>query len=417
VLNADSLFRALIVHNRDSLLATQRFDERFWSYHTRLFATLEQAERRYPEDPEVLMAAAEAGWQWGGIVGQPFEQTLALYDRAIALDSAFTPAYPHAAFMALALSDQARAVRYLQAHQRWGPSASVRGIVRLMEALLTSGTDARRRAERLLDSLPVYALSKAMGLLLMSADSGEAVVKVVRALDARNPEGRAMWTYALGLSLAARGHIQDMLQVARRAPGLLKWAAPFAALIPADTLRHYRDRWLGSASALDETPPPYWEWLASRGDTGVVLHVLRSSQRGSDDEAIARAYLALARHDTAEAVARFMAFPDSAIPLWSNTRLTKVRLLRAIGHLDEAARALRPTYSPWGSDYYPGDGFWHLERGRTWERLGDTAQALRGYQTVVDLWRRADPELQPFVTEARHALIRLGSRSPQPAPR
>jgi hypothetical protein len=46
------------------------------------------------------------------------------------------------------------------------------------------------------------------------------------------------------------------------------------------------------------------------------------------------------------------------------------------------------------------------------ERLGDTAQALRGYQTVLDLWRRADPELQPFVAEARAAMIRLGSRSP-----
>jgi len=26
---------------------------------------------------------------------------------------------------------------------------------------------------------------------------------------------------------------------------------------------------------------------------------------------------------------------------------------------------------------------------------------------VVDVWRRADPELQPFVVEARNALARL----------
>jgi hypothetical protein len=246
----------------------------------------------------------------------------------------------------------------------------------------------------------------------MSTDSGEVVLRVLRALDARNPERRATWTSLIGSTLGARGHARDMLEVARRDPWVLDRTIPFAAVIPADTMRRYRDRWLGSTSPFRETPPPFMEWLSSRGDTAVLRHLLAVSQRQSDDEALARAYLTLARHDTAGAVSQFLAFPDSVIPLWSGTRLTKVRLLRATGHLEEAALALRPTFSPWGSDYYPEDGFWHLERGRTWERLGDTAQAVRGYRTVLELWRRADPELQPFVTEARDAIIRLGSRSP-----
>jgi len=29
---------------------------------------------------------------------------------------------------------------------------------------------------------------------------------------------------------------------------------------------------------------------------------------------------------------------------------------------------------------------------------------------VIDAWRRADPELQPFVIEARNALARLTSK-------
>ena len=32
---------------------------------------------------------------------------------------------------------------------------------------------------------------------------------------------------------------------------------------------------------------------------------------------------------------------------------------------------------------------------------------MESYGFVTDVWRRADPELQPYVTEAREALERL----------
>jgi hypothetical protein len=48
-----------------------------------------------------------------------------------------------------------------------------------------------------------------------------------------------------------------------------------------------------------------------------------------------------------------------------------------------------------------------LERARIAERLGEVARAVEGYQYVAGMWRQADPELQPFVAEARQALGRL----------
>jgi hypothetical protein len=39
--------------------------------------------------------------------------------------------------------------------------------------------------------------------------------------------------------------------------------------------------------------------------------------------------------------------------------------------------------------------------------MGEQEKAIESYQSVVDVWRRADPELQPFVAEAREALDRL----------
>jgi len=56
-----------------------------------------------------------------------------------------------------------------------------------------------------------------------------------------------------------------------------------------------------------------------------------------------------------------------------------------------------------------------LERGRVNERLGNRERALEGYAKVVQAWRNADPELQPYVEEARAALTRLSAERDKPA--
>ena len=56
-----------------------------------------------------------------------------------------------------------------------------------------------------------------------------------------------------------------------------------------------------------------------------------------------------------------------------------------------------------------------LERGRVNERLRERDKAVTAYQFVADVWRNADPELQPYVAEARAALVRLGRKPGTPA--
>jgi len=50
----------------------------------------------------------------------------------------------------------------------------------------------------------------------------------------------------------------------------------------------------------------------------------------------------------------------------------------------------------------------HLHRARIHERRGERVAAVEHYARVVELWRDADPRLQPLVEEARAALRRLG---------
>jgi hypothetical protein len=45
--------------------------------------------------------------------------------------------------------------------------------------------------------------------------------------------------------------------------------------------------------------------------------------------------------------------------------------------------------------------------GEPYEPKGDTAKAVEQYRAFIDLWKNADPELQPRVTEIRRQLAQL----------
>ena len=45
--------------------------------------------------------------------------------------------------------------------------------------------------------------------------------------------------------------------------------------------------------------------------------------------------------------------------------------------------------------------------GELYETKGDTAKAESNYQKFIELWKDADPELQPKVREVKDRLLRL----------
>jgi len=47
--------------------------------------------------------------------------------------------------------------------------------------------------------------------------------------------------------------------------------------------------------------------------------------------------------------------------------------------------------------------------GELYEARGDRAKALESYGRFVDLWKSADPELQPLVRDVRARMARLAS--------
>jgi len=161
-------------------------------------------------------------------------------------------------------------------------------------------------------------------------------------------------------------------------------------------------------------------WWLVRKDTASLLRFARRADSirhtGADPLAAlqlayvadaARAYLALLRGDSSAALRGFEALPDSLCLLDScfYSNLTRARLLNASGRDREAARVM-DRWLPLG-DYSPWFVMGMLERGRVAERLNDREKAMNVYSFVVDAWRNADPELQPYVAEARDGLVRL----------
>ncbi|MDF2773131.1 MAG: protein kinase, partial [Geminicoccaceae bacterium] len=121
--------------------------------------------------------------------------------------------------------------------------------------------------------------------------------------------------------------------------------------------------------------------------------------------ALASAYLALARGDTATSLRRFAALPDSLCQLCAAPRVVHARLLASTGRSREAAAILaeRPTLLPSAIDV-----LWALERARLADRLGDRVTARQSYAVVAGAWQDPDADLTPVAVEARTALRRLG---------
>jgi tRNA A-37 threonylcarbamoyl transferase component Bud32/tetratricopeptide (TPR) repeat protein len=90
----------------------------------------------------------------------------------------------------------------------------------------------------------------------------------------------------------------------------------------------------------------------------------------------------------------------------------------AAGQSDSAiARYSRFIDSPVSVQLYD-DAIWlapsHKRLGELYEAKGDRANAAKHYRAFVDLWKTADPELQPSVTDVRARLAKLSDVEKRP---
>jgi eukaryotic-like serine/threonine-protein kinase len=414
----------------------------------RWFSTLEEATHRYPEDPEVVYRFGDAVFHSEPPLGGTPAQALAIFDRAIKLDPGFAPAYEHAVELAIRLHHPDLARKYAAGYLRLDPTDANAPSTRLAALLLDSERSPTLEVGRVIDTASTRALINAAsfgpgGKLGWWADSGEAAIRLLREVITRTGNGDSpatdslMYYQFLANALAYRGHLHEAYATDRRLlldvkASRFTWIDdPFIGLallgvIPDSLAASTYARAFEPGSAWPI--PPYnipvrhlrglpW-WLARRDTASLARFALRAEQeartqttgtgklRGRYLHLAATAYLELARGDSAGALRLFQSIPDTLciVNICYYEKLIEARLLASQGRVRQAGEVL----DQW---VWRGEGPLYVlgivDRARIAESLGEREKAMQSYQFVVDVWRGADPQLQPFVVEARTALTRM----------
>lgn len=409
---ADSLSGALRAFSGDSAS---------WSMWRRELRTVEIAAREYPLDPQAWYQLGETRYHRGPEVGVTSEETRDAFARAVRLDSAFVPAYRHLVELTLRLDGPEAARPILEAYLARAGTGQITNAERVTYALLDPQTAETPEVAQLLQGLSTEEYYQVWYDLKWWPDSAESAVRVARAW-AASDAGLTL-PLTLGQSLAFRGHLAEAYELAGDSiPGLFAELARLGR-VPADTARAVFDRWLqerrwsGIYSALPSwaeardtnslnVAARWWDSLRTEGPTDV----------GAAAGFFARAteaYLTLARGDSAGALERFAVLPNWPCYTCYHEQLARARILVASGQDREAIELL--DHMPFHAEQVPPAEavMVALERGRVLERLGNREEAIRAFSFVTDAWRNADPELRPFVEEAKTMIEALaGERGP-----
>jgi len=396
------------------------------------------AQRRYPNDAEIAFLHAEARAQYDRdvVIGEVDDRaTLARYDRAIALDSGFAPAYVTPITLAAYLDGAESARRYIRAYLALAPTGPRSQLIRLFDELLDPSRASSIDVRHLVDTLPPDATCAAAELLRHVPDAAETVQRIAHAIGGNletdpliNGSGRNCILAQVLNGLQFRGHLRDAARLAAADPhamqaGVMYNLARFS-IMPADSARAEFHRVLEFAPRSRITR--LYAWWATDRDTAAIRTYIDSFWSSGDRvrtpsvEAMirasiveGRAFLALAKDDSASALRLLVSTRDTLNPCWHENRTVLAQLLTSAGKYRDAAKRLERR---WPGTTTCGNGvddvLWTLQRGRVFERVGRREEAAASYEFVIAAWRNADPELQPYVREAMTGLrrVRRGGR-------
>jgi DNA-binding SARP family transcriptional activator len=269
--------------------------------------------------------------------------------------------------------------------------------------------EAERQAETM--------IAAARGDTLALIDPYEALAGITMT-QGRLAEAERHWHTQLTLTAAAgsRGrHLFGLLQLARlyhryrnapeRALALVDSAlaaTPLDSVLPGD--RPYDDlaRFYASAGRLTRAKE-----LVAEGDVNDSV----LSRTPGADRTWTRSVIALAEGRTAAAESQLSQAADGTV--CTICALPDLARVYEAAHKSDAAAVVYERYlaTPWFFRYETDavELGWAMKRlAELYDARGETAKAAAMRGRLLQLWRRADPELQPVITEVRRRLAASG---------
>lgn len=401
--------------------------------------TMQRYVDRFPDDPEGWYLLADIRYHAQPIMGFDLEDIIGPFERALELDPSLAPARVHPLELSLAYGDSARYNRHLSELRSTAPS----DYTQAFDRAATVWVDADSSTARFLAVSRTTTLQDELVLALYHTPPlhPEALLSMMDVIQPEVERGTDSWKQivsARALMLASLGRLAEARPLfdtlwAVAGPresiahmGLLPVLAGLADpsyapgpveqlfVVPAEPesrqLALQRSmfyelarggtaeaRRLG-AEALAADSMPRFDFLPSLieggfgwadiidGDTVGGLERLRSALY---EAGYARGpVLAWSQQLRIALTATLAAYPP--------TRAEGIRRLRY-------AHALFTDMIYFGLNY--------LALGQALEAEGDVAGAVAAYSRFIELWKDADPELQPRVETARRALQRLTAES------
>ena len=408
---------------------------------------------RWPDDVQAWFDIAEVQFHFNYLRGSTPAESRAAFQRVLRYDPENSAAMIHlirldAAEGRLASMDSLVA-RYLAIAGGGERALEVEPLQAVVHG------DARREADVLerLETAPDVTLQLAMYSVSSFGGDLDDVERIARiwAGPQRSSYLRGMGHLAIAYALLGGGKWRAAIEEIERARGLgapayVTYYAVLARLLPwVPASDEELERLLVEARALPETPPVE-DVDPSKDHAGVESHVravligLLEARLGRSDAARAAAarlrelggtrfastlgedlgrtvegYERWVMGDTLGALRSFEAMPMDvgyslvfASELYSHAfvRFLRARALEATGRGAEAEGWYEGLSASPYEIAFRGPASFHLAQIR--EGTGDRDEAIRLYREFLDLWKDADPELQPMVEEARAALERLG---------
>jgi serine/threonine-protein kinase len=402
-------------------------DTAWWTRGQDLLRTLRALSARSPGDQAVWNAIGEAYFHLDGALGVSWDDALTAFDRAIALDSNFAPAWVHPIAIVLARQGSDSARRYVEGLQRVQRSRDQDSWPAIVHDIISPHPPTDTVVDRRLAALPAEGVFEVWASMATWPDSAERSIRVARAMRRSRPSGNAHFddpVVARGLlvkSLLDRGHFRDAL---RTGGSDVEPALPYLAVlgvIARDSANAVFDGWVRQGNKNAHTALVWW---AAQRDTMAIRRFaerarlgLRSDSAGGRhfttfEVRAADAYLALARRDSARALSVLRALPDSLCPLCFAPRLTLAELLLETGRDAAADSLLRRDLTALPFRVGPADAYWRIARGRAAEQLGDTARAAMWYRDVMQSHKYGDPEARAIATAAERRLSAAAAAIP-----
>lgn len=374
-----------------------------------------EATRRYPDDAEAWYMLAEMYYHLAELRASVDDAKQAL-ERAVALDPAFLPYRIHLNEMAFSISpDSIQAANLVTEFREISPSSDHGHAGELALAIAFGDSTARTATIAAFDTLSTEALRPIIAhlfhprfwkseeaLLLELAERGVArphvlfwdnitkAGKLERALTFIDEPGSPEWfpvctlfnVWTMGIPIP-----EELLE--ERLALTAADTIPSALTACGGAYAVDRGRWATHERSVT-THRRGSEWALGRGDS-----ILYRTQRGTSNTL--EAYALWKRGDLERALELFESAALDAT--WTEIHFWIGQILL---ELDRPAEAI-PNFR-----VFRHNPLAELYIGRAYEMMEEYDQAHQAYESIVEHWDDADPELQPLVEQGRQGLIRTG---------